>query len=223
MKWTTYVLEHWLICFSVYSLPASLRPLKGIKTPHYSPSLEQKKAVHLNSLTHSRHLLRHKPPKKALAEHCITRKQGKTGHPGQLPQLSLQVIIYQVVLIHGSNPAASNDTIWFKTPGWCSYTKMCATKHQGLQLSGWHVAVHIAPSTQSLAIVPIVLCIPREYTGSQHTWGESPRPAELCQNSTNKQTDAKQPKQGLTLHSSKSREVLCCQQRGWQLSYESFQ
>lgn len=37
--------------------------------------------------------------------------------PSENPQLSLYVIIYQVVLIHGTNLAASNDTTEFKPPG----------------------------------------------------------------------------------------------------------
>lgn len=56
-------------------------------------------------------------------------------------------------------------------------------------------------------------------TGSQHTREESPGSGELCTN----RTGASQAEQGLTLDSSKGRQVLCCQQRGRQLSDESLQ
>jgi len=41
--------------------------------------------------------------------------------------------------------------------------------------------------------------------------------------STNSKKQYKTTKEELTLHSSKGRKIFCCQQRGRQLSYESFQ
>lgn len=64
-----------------------------------------------------------------------------------------------------------------------------------------------------------MLRVPIGSTGSQHTREESPGSGELCTN----QTGASQAEQGLTLDSSKGRQVLCCQQRGRQLSDESLQ